>query len=257
MNCVPALIHGYADRELDAVTALVIEEHLRECETCTRTYENVRALHAACSDERLYFELPAGLERRIRAATRGQVRPPRSLRMRWQPLLATAATVLIVAGLVVFVLLRGRAGAENALAEQVVSDHVRSMLVEGRRVDVVSSDHHTVKPWLASHLDFAPDMPEVPADGFKLEGGRLDYVDDRPAAALVYQYHKHVIDVFVWPAERTQVSSPAFLRRKGYWLGHWTEAGLNHWVVTDASEDALRDFVDHWCPPRRDGSTLQ
>ena len=47
---------------------------------------------------------------------------------------------------------------------------------------------------------------------------------------------------------------PAFLQRRGYWLAHWTEAGLNHWAVTDASEDALRDFVDRWCPPR-DGKT--
>ena len=254
MNCQPTLIHGYADRELDAATTLVVEEHLRECETCSRTYENLRALHAACSSDRLYFDLPAGLERRIRSAARSQVRPAGPLRMSWRPALAMAATVLIVAGLVAFVTLRGRAGADNALAEQVVSDHIRSLLIEGRSVDVVSTEHHTVKPWLAAHLDFAPDLPDLPAGGFKLEGGRLDYVANRRAAAIVYQYHKHVIDVFIWPADRTQASSPAFLQRRGYWLAHWTEAGLNHWAVTDASEDALRDFVDRWCPPR-DGKT--
>lgn len=253
MNCQPTLIHGYADRELDAATTLVVEEHLRECPMCSRTYENLSALHAACSSEQLYFELPAGLERRIRSAARSQVRRAGSLRMIWRPLLATAAAVLIVAGLFAFLLLRGRAGPENALAEQVVSDHVRSMLVEGRSVDVISTDQHTVKPWLASHLDFAPDVPDLASGGFKLEGGRLDYLDNRPASALVYRYHKHVIDVFIWPANRAGASSPAFLQRQGYWLSHWTEGGLNHWAVTDASEDALRDFVDHWCATRTPG----
>jgi anti-sigma factor RsiW len=258
VNCQPTLIHGYADRELDAATTLVVEEHLRECDACSRTYENLQALHTACSAESLYFEMPAGLERKIRSAARGEMRRAGSLRMSWRPLLATAATALIVTGLVVFVLLRGRAGADIALADQVVSDHVRSLQVPGRNVDVISTDHHTVKPWLASHLDFAPDMPDLPADGFKLEGGRLDYLNNRPAAALVYQYRKHVIDVFVWPTDRTQTTPPAFLQRQGYWLAHWTEAGLNHWAITDASEDALHDFVDHWCaPPHRDGKTPQ
>ena len=252
MNCRPTLIHAYADRELDVTTTLLVEEHLEHCEACSRTYDNLWALHTACSSDRLYFEIPPGLEGRIRAATRREARPARPLKKNWRPLLATAATVLIVAGVVVFVALRGRAGADNAVAEQVVSDHVRSLLIEGRSVDVVSTDHHTVKPWLAVHLDFAPDVRDLSADGFKLEGGRLDYVANRRAAAVVYGYHKHVIDVFIWPADRTQASSPAFLQRQGYWLAHWTEAGLDHWAVTDASEDAIRDFVDHWCPPRDD-----
>jgi anti-sigma factor RsiW len=249
VNCQPTLIHGYADRELDAATTLLVEEHLRECESCTRTYENLRALHGACLSERLYFEMPAGLERRIRSAARREVRVSGPLRMNWRPLLATAASVLIVAGVVALVLLRGRAGADNALAEQVVADHVRSLLLEGRNVDVVSTDHHTVKPWLAAHLDFAPDVPDLPAGSFKLEGGRLEYIANRRAAAVVYQYYKHVIDVFIWPADRPQASSPVFFQRQGYWLAHWTTAGLNHWAVSDASEDVLRDFVDHWQVP--------
>ena len=246
MNCQQTLIHGYADRELDAATTLEFEEHLRECEACSRKYEELRALHAACSSKGLYFQLPAGLERRIRSVARREVRTVGILRPVWRPWLAVAAAVLILVGLVAVLLLRPGAGAENTLAEQVVADHVRALLVPGRSVDVVSTDRHTVKPWLASHVDFAPDVPDLSSEGFKLEGGRLDYLANRPVAALVYTYHKHVMDVFVWPADRTQPAPAVFLQRQGYWLAHWTDAGLNHWAVTDASDDALRDFVEHF-----------
>lgn len=245
MNCQPALIHGYADRELDAATTLRVEAHLRECEACSAAYEHLRALHAACSSEPLYFQMPPGFEGRLRAAARREVRtgflPPTA----WRPLLATAAAALVVAAVWVGVLLRS---PDNAVAEQVVADHVRSLLVEGRNVDVISTDHHTVKPWLTARLDFAPDLPDVPAD-FHLTGGRLDYVAGRRAAAIVYQYHQHVIDVIIWPADRAGVVPPAFLQRQGYWLAHWTAAGLHHWAVCDAGEDVLRGFVDHWYTP--------
>ena len=257
MNCQQTLMHGYADRELDVATTLAFEEHLRECDACSRKYEEMRALHDACASDGLYFELPAGLEQRIRSAARREMRTAGALRLAWRPWLAVAAAVLILAGLVVVLLLRQGTGAENALAEQVVADHVRSLLVPGRRVDVVSTDRHTVKPWLAGHVDFAPDVPDLSTEGFKLEGGRLDYLANRPVAALIYEYHKHVVDVFIWPADRTQASPAVFLQRQGYWLAHWTDAGLNHWAITDASEDALRDFVDRFRPGPASGRTSQ
>lgn len=248
MSCQEKLIHGYVDRELDAAATLDVEEHLRTCDACSRTQEGLLALHAACSAEPLYFEVPAGLERRIRSAARREARTAGTLRWAWRPLIAAAAAVLVIVGLIVVLVMRGGTGAQTVLAEQVVSDHVRSILVPGRNVDVVSTDRHTVKPWLASHLDFAPDVPDLSADGFKLEGGRLDYLANRPVAALVYTYHKHVVDVLIWPVENAQASPAVFLQRQGYWLAHWTDGGLNHWAVTDASDDALRDFVDHFHP---------
>ena len=255
MNCQPNLIHAYADHELDAAATLQVEEHLRECETCARAYENVRAVRAACAPERLYFELPAGLERRIRSAARRQTRPA-ALRLAWRPMLAIAATVMVVAGVGATVMLRGGT-ATNALAEQIVAAHVRSLLVEGRSVDVRSSNHHQVKPWLAARLDFAPDVPELSAAGFELQGGRLDYLANRRVAALVYRYHEHLVDVFAWPSDRVQTAAPVFLQRQGYWLAYWTDAGLNHWAITDASEDSLRTFVAQWQTASSAGKTKQ
>ena len=138
-----------------------------------------------------------------------------------------------------------RASAESANAQKVlvtalVDTHVRSLMAD-HLTDVRSSDHHTVKPWFAGKVPFAPNVPELQAEGFPLIWGRAEFVAGHTAAALVYGRGPHTINLFIWPATARDAGAPG-TTYNGYSLVHWTEGGLTYWAVTDAAASELDAF---------------
>lgn len=105
--------------------------------------------------------------------------------------------------------------------------------------DVASSDHHTVKPWFNGKLDFSPAVNDLTAQGFPLVGGRLDYLDHRSVAALVYRHRQHLINVYVWPNVNKQNVTVKTLSSQGYQLVHWADGGMVYWVVSDLNPREL------------------
>ena len=246
MTCEDArtLVHAYVDGELDVVRSLEIEAHLSSCDKCAREQASLRALHSAFSNGALYHEAPAGLERRVRAAVRDARRagggPSFVLRhYGWGG--AAAAAVLLVAIIVRGVLPTGPS-AGDLTAREVVDDHLRS-LTANHLTDVLSSNQHTVKPWFDGRLNFTPPVEDLGADGFPLVGGRLDYLDNRPVAAVVYRRRQHIINLFITPAEHAADTLPVTQVRGGYNIVHWTKSGMAYWAVSSVSGTELGRFA--------------
>ena len=158
--------------------------------------------------------------------------------------LGLAAAVIFAAIIAVNLVPRlQRPEADQFLATQLIASHVRSLMAN-HLTDVASSDQHTVKPWLDEKLDFAPAVVDLPNEGFPLVGGRLDYLDRRPVAALVYQRRKHFINLFVWPAESNATRPTMSMSRQGYQLLHWVDADFNYWAVSDVNVNDLQTFKE-------------
>ena len=133
--------------------------------------------------------------------------------------------------------------SDDTVARDVVAAHVRSLMAPNRLADVASSDRHAVKPWFAGKLDFAPPVRDLSSSGFPLAGGRLDYVDGHPVAALAYGRRLHTVNLFVWPAPGAADTAPVTSNRSGYTLAHWTKGQMRHWAISDASREELEAFA--------------
>jgi anti-sigma factor RsiW len=240
---VQDLLHGYVDGELDLVRTLDIDRHLRDCSACAGLHAHQQALRSALRGGAPYFTPPEPLEQRVRAAVRrvsGADTRTWWWSWRWLSLGAAMACVAIVLWGVVPLFMKSSA-PDHALQELVAS-HVRSLMVD-HLTDVTSSDSHTVKPWFEGKLNFSPPVPELTVQGFRLVGGRLEYLGERPVAALVYQRREHVINLFTWPAQPEAGGHETMVTRQGYHLAHWRVSGMSYWAVSNLNQRELREFV--------------
>ena len=241
MNCRESqdLMPVYLDGELDASASVAIERHLRECSACRELHDSQRALSTAVREHGSYFAAPAELRARISQeaqVSHGRRRLPFAL---LGASAAMACTLVLAWSLAVIV--RAPDPAER-IVQEVVAGHARSLMAN-HLTDVASSDQHTVKPWLSAKLDFSPPVKDLSAHGFELAGGRLDYVNQRPVAALVYRQRQHVINLFAWPEASGAAQDTQTWSRQGYQIARFARGGMTYWAVSDLNPAEFGQFV--------------
>jgi anti-sigma factor RsiW len=242
------MLHALIDGELDAGHARDVETHVAACSGCGEKLAAFSAMHEVMGGGALKETAPAHLRNRIEALMATPASRVVSMRQFMQPTrrsffgglaIGSALSGAVAASLVLTVFRRDQ---EQAIAEEVVSAHIRS-LQAGHLMDVETSDQHTVKPWFNGRVDVAPPVIDLTAESFTLLGGRLDYVDSEPVAAIVYQRRKHLINLFVAQHLGTKHPRPIAKTIQGYNCRHWSQDGLDLWAVSDIGGGELDEFV--------------
>jgi anti-sigma factor RsiW len=237
------LIDAYVDGELDVRGSLDVEAHLATCRTCAAAVRTRREMSHAIRRHVSRFEPRADFVARLESSFVPHAKDPRP-----RPLLRLLVIAASCAAALVLVWLAARwtsgtNDAERTLAEEVVAAHVRSLQVD-HLTDVVSSDRHTVNPWFQGKVPFVPSARDFADRGFALVGGRLEYVDGRAAAALVYRHGAHPLNVFTWSSD-TEKDTPLHVHDvRGFSVGHFTHAGLQRWIVSDADPGAITRLTE-------------
>lgn len=240
MQCAESLaVQAAFDGELDAVSAAAAERHAEHCPECRALLEHLQSTRARIRGDLDYGQASPELRTRIArvldaedAAARRVARPAWRARPFWLGTLTGAGAALAASVAVVLLapLLLAR------LPDELIAAHLRS-LAPGQLTAVISTDRHTVKPWFAGRADVSPVVADFSAQGYRLVGGRADYLEHQRVAVLVYEHGAHVINVFAFRPGRGPL--PAQLTRRGYHLACWKAADLGYCAVSDAGWDEL------------------
>ena len=243
MQCEEARprLDAYVDDELTEAERAELRDHLADCVDCGPEAAALQRLRDEIRRTVPAYRAPEIVRTQIRFALRREAAAmgaPGAFRgPGW---LAYAASILLAVAV-------GSGGTwlmtgerqESSIGDELIDNHLRSLLAD-HLTDVASSDKHTVKPWFAGRTDVAPPGVDLAAQGFPLVGGRLDLIQGKPVPALVYRAGKHVINLFVLPAQPNALGETA--SRRGYTLRHWSKGDLGYWAVSDASPDEFSKF---------------
>lgn len=240
---------AYCDGELDPAAAGEFERRLAADELLKARYAQLMSLRQAVR-ALPQADVPSDLQARIQARLKAETerssveRAPSNVsnvtvlrRRSWsfQALAASAVLGAVISGSVLKTI--DRFGQEDTLASEVVAGHIRGLLAP-QPFDIASSDRHTVKPWFTSRLPESPQVPDLAAKGFALLGGRVDVINNRPVATIVYKHAAHTVSLTTLRPGQTIPDQTI----AGYNVRSWSDGNFTYVAVCDLPSADLAVF---------------
>ena len=234
-----ALLHSYFDGELSVIRAAEFQYHLARCSDCIDELAALSSVRGSLKHARLYESAPTSLRLKIRVGIHSRTPKTRPSLLGWRRLAAAAALVFVA--FVFWRVVPGVRKEEDYQAEfaaEIVDAHLRSLL-PGQITNVNSADPAILQAWFDSKVKFAFPVRDFAGNGFALQGGRVDIVQGRTVAALVYRSRDQVFNVFIWRTRESDDSAHAGTRQGHQWID-WRNDRLEFCAVSDAAPSDLR-----------------
>jgi anti-sigma factor (TIGR02949 family) len=242
MNCDEArqFLDACVDGELEPTRQPDVKTHLAACPGCKTAAEQIANLSSIVRMDMEVYKAPRELRSKIRTSLRKESEPKFAWLFEFRRSVTYAAAALVVCLALVSAWLTLSRNKVQDLVAEAISNHSRSLMVS-HLVDCDSSDHQIVRPWFTGKLDYSPPVVDLGPTGYTLVGGRIDILEKRPVAAIVYQHGKQIVNLFVWPASGRKIDIDVGSER-GYHFCGWNQAGLNYLCISELSGDDLEKF---------------
>jgi anti-sigma factor RsiW len=246
MNCdqVRHLLDAHQDGELEGILQFEIQEHLNSCPDCRKEAEAISSFSSLVRTVMPVYKAPAELKARIRASLREETASPARWSFPFRRELLYAAAILVIGFVLASVVRTAFPDKDQEVISQAITNHACSLMVD-HLVDVASTDQHVVKPWFVGKLDYSPPIADLTQEGYALIGGRIDMLDKRPVAAIVYKHGSQVINIFIWPVAGRKFDFDVRSDR-GFHFCAWNQAGLNYFCISAGTADDIEKFEDEF-----------
>jgi anti-sigma factor RsiW len=250
-HLTPDQLNAFIDGELPSAEQQGIGQHLATCHACTLRVLSATQLKAATARAGHRFAPPPEALARLTAQLHSQSEAPqlqpeqkpitrihsiRPAAIRPAAWAALAAAILLTISFLTWRQLRPTDTLAAELAAELLDQHLAT-LSSSATPQVISTDRHTVKPWFQGRLPFSfnlPDTTALPPDTI-LKGADLTYLNNQPAALLLFTIHKHQVSIFL----TQRATSPTFTTlpptRAGFTLHTATTPDLQIIAVSDVN----------------------
>jgi len=259
-----SMLSALADGELSAEQLSAASEHLEGCASCTTSALHQSLLKAATAKAGVrYAPSPQFQEHLTQMVAEGfsasEPLDASSGTSPWRPgrrvgLLGWAtAAVLLLASLSTMLVQRIRQRSEigsevvsaerSAFVTEIFDRHL-AMLAGSLPPEVLSTDRHTVKPWFQGKTPFSFNLPESLPNNTTLDGANLTYLQNQPAAQLLFSIGKHRVSVFVAQKAGAAGSDEFDADHSGFHVLGRTAGDIQIVAVSDVDPARLADLVD-------------
>jgi anti-sigma factor RsiW len=244
MDCHEArrFLDAYVDNEIELTRRLDVESHLANCRECKKAVEAASKFRRSIKMNTPVYKAPPELKAEVRAALREVSKSEIRWIIQLRRPVVYAAALLVVFLIGIAVWLATAKNKERLLIIQAISNHSHSLLAD-HLLDFAASDRQILKTWLTGKLDYSPPVADLSEPGYKLVGGRVDMLDNRTVAAIVYSHRNHVINEFVWPVAHRMIDFDV-QSHQGYSMCGWNQSGFNYLIISDLSQANMEAFED-------------